>query len=100
MNSEITRIFIILLLLAARLSAAGDIDLERRLQRGPSVEKTVVKKAGEKHKKGEKADKETAHLKARAKDIKAEYLQLLDKFKMREEELKSLGGIHEIDGRG
>jgi hypothetical protein len=90
-TATIKVLIILILFFMTSFSYASDVDLEKVFQRSLVSERTVVKKVREKHKKGEKADKETAHLKAIAKDIKTAHVQILEKFRAREEELKSLG---------
>jgi hypothetical protein len=88
---KVTCFFVsIICILFAQASLASNFDLEKELQKNLENEKVVIKKAHQKLKKNEDITSEVAHLKQKVKDFKAVHASILDKFKKREEELKSL----------
>ena len=70
---------------------ASHMDIEKDLQKSLEKNRTVAKKAKDKAKKGEPLAVEINQLKAGAEGIKASHLLLLEKFRLREEEMKNLG---------
>ncbi|MDH4231748.1 MAG: hypothetical protein OEW04_06930, partial [Nitrospirota bacterium] len=83
----------IIFFLFAQASLASNFDPEKELQKNLENQKIVIKKAHQKQKKNEDSKSDIARLKQELKDVKATHNQILDKFKMREEELKSLPAI-------
>ncbi|MBI5101639.1 MAG: hypothetical protein HZB33_07395 [Nitrospirae bacterium] len=83
----------IVLLCAFAISEAADTALEKTFQKNLEDNHSVVKKAKEKQKKGEPADQEVTRLKAKSGEIKAAHSSLHEKFRQREEEVKSLGQL-------
>jgi hypothetical protein len=91
MKRHIARLIVFLFLIGSGFSEAVDLHIEKELQKSLGNDKVFIKKAKDKKEKGQHIKEEIAQLTGKVKDVKTAHLLILDKFRSREEELKSLG---------
>ena len=78
-------------LLMSTLGYAADVDIEKDLQEKLRQSKSLLERAVDKLKTGNSADNEITKIQSLTENIKASHLLLKEKFRQREEEVKTRG---------